>query len=398
MPADLQPVGCFRGCGWRDGSSSSRARALSSQVRRECGVRASDMDLPDWTFAIGIASPICCGCIMRRKSNVPVSRVDATRRKIVEWRRFGAADSPRNCGNGGGPALTDYFCWGLIGFAGADWSMAHSAWRSASISTTAMLSFGLPPAQASAIVHTAEIFTTGASASSHIWHRNVDWRLVIRLGIAGVLGAVLGAWILSNVDAEHHAAVRRRLSGAARHLHPAQGLAARARARCARRRGSGRSDSSPAFSMRAAAAAGDRSRRQAWSAPGHAPRMAVGSVNTTEFFVTVAAATTFFVELGASPWKELLALIAGGMLAAPLGGWMVKHVPRARLMVAVGCLVIGAVALADRTGDEVGVSPCRVHSWPSVRAHPERRTPMHAASRRICAQGAAFAAAVPIAG
>src|SRR2546423_14704100 len=69
------------------------------------------------------------------------------------------------------------------------------------ISTTAMLSMGVPPAQASAIVHTAEIFTTAASAGSHIWHRNVDWRLVMRLGIAGVLGAVLGAWILSNVDA-----------------------------------------------------------------------------------------------------------------------------------------------------------------------------------------------------
>ena len=81
--------------------------------------------------------------------------------------------------------------------------------------------------------------------------------------------------------------------------------------------------------MRAAAEAGDRSPTSSLVGSGHAPRMAVGSVNTTEFFVTVAAATTFFVELGASPWKELLALIAGGMLAAPLGGWMVKRVPRA---------------------------------------------------------------------
>src|SRR5213083_2686011 len=69
------------------------------------------------------------------------------------------------------------------------------------ISTAAMLSLGLPPAQASAVVHTAEIFTTGASAASHIYHRNVDWRLVARLGVAGVIGAILGAWILSNLDA-----------------------------------------------------------------------------------------------------------------------------------------------------------------------------------------------------
>jgi uncharacterized protein len=70
------------------------------------------------------------------------------------------------------------------------------------ISTTAMLAVGVPPAQASAIVHTAEVFTTGASAASHIYYRNVDWRLVARLGIAGTAGAGLGAWILSNVDAQ----------------------------------------------------------------------------------------------------------------------------------------------------------------------------------------------------
>ena len=84
--------------------------------------------------------------------------------------------------------LTDYVLIGLIGFAAqlvdGALGMAFGV-----ISTTAMLSIGMAPAQASAIVHTAEIFTTGASASSHIFHRNVDWRLVVRLGIAGVLGA-----------------------------------------------------------------------------------------------------------------------------------------------------------------------------------------------------------------
>src|SRR6478735_778614 len=68
------------------------------------------------------------------------------------------------------------------------------------ISNTAMLAIGLPPAQASALVHTAEVFTTGASAASHIYHRNVDWRLVARLAVFGVLGAILGAGILSNIE------------------------------------------------------------------------------------------------------------------------------------------------------------------------------------------------------
>src|ERR671922_2754455 len=73
---------------------------------------------------------------------------------------------------------------------------------------------------------------------------------------------------------------------------------------------------------------------------GHAPRETVGSVNTTEFLVTVAAATTFFVELGASPLEHLIPLVLGGMLAAPFGGWMVRHVPARALMIAVGALIV----------------------------------------------------------
>ena len=73
---------------------------------------------------------------------------------------------------------------------------------------------------------------------------------------------------------------------------------------------------------------------------GHAPRQTVGSVNTTEFFVTVAAATTFFVELGLSPMQNLIPLVIGGLLAAPLGGFIVSRVPVRTLMIAVGVLIL----------------------------------------------------------
>src|SRR5258708_12918482 len=68
------------------------------------------------------------------------------------------------------------------------------------LTNTALLAIGLPQAHASALVHTAEVFTTSASAASHIYHRNVDWRMVARLGVTGVLGAILGAWLLSNIE------------------------------------------------------------------------------------------------------------------------------------------------------------------------------------------------------
>lgn len=208
------------------------------------------------------------------------------------------------------------------------------------ISTTAMLSIGLPPAQASAVVHTAEIFTTGVSAASHIYNRNVDWRLVLRLGIAGVLGAVLGAWILSNIDA---AIVRPYVFGYL-FLMSIYILFKAARISMAR-------DGPARFTAPVGFVAGflDASGGGGWGpvatttlvGSGHAPRQTVGSVNTTEFFVTIAATTTFFVELGTSPIKYLIPLTIGGLLAAPLGGWAIKHIPARALMIAVGGLIFG---------------------------------------------------------
>jgi uncharacterized membrane protein YfcA len=71
----------------------------------------------------------------------------------------------------------------------------------------------------------------------------------------------------------------------------------------------------------------------------HAPRKVVGSVNAAEFFVTVAVATTFFIELGTAHVEHIAALIIGGVLAAPFGAYIVRHVPPHALMGVVGVLV-----------------------------------------------------------
>lgn len=207
------------------------------------------------------------------------------------------------------------------------------------ISTTAMLAIGLPPAQASALVHTAEIFTTAASATSHVYNRNVDWRLVMRLGISGVLGAILGAWILSNFDS---LAIRLFVSGYLFFI--GLYILLRAAHRTPMR------DAPAKWVPPVGFVAGflDASGGGGWGpvststliGSGHAPRQTVGSVNTTEFFVTVAAATTFFVELGLSPMQNLIPLVIGGLLAAPLGGFIVSRVPVRTLMIAVGVLIL----------------------------------------------------------
>jgi uncharacterized membrane protein YfcA len=233
---------------------------------------------------------------------------------------------------------SDYLLLGAIGFVAqlidGALGMAFGV-----ISTSAMLTMGVPVAQASAIVHTAEVFTTATSAISHITHRNVDWKLVARLGIGGVLGAVLGAWILSNVDAS-----------AARPFVAAYLLLLGIFILVKASRRIPKADAPPAMVPPLGLVGGflDASGGGGWGpmvastliGSGQAPRQAVGSVNTTEFFVTTAAATTFFVELGIAPWQDLIALVVGGVIAAPFGGWAVKRLPARVLMTLVGGVVI----------------------------------------------------------
>jgi uncharacterized protein len=234
--------------------------------------------------------------------------------------------------------MTDYLLLGAIGFLA---QMVDGALGMAFgvVSNAALLATGMAPAQASAIVHTAEIFTTAGSAASHIYHRNVDWRLVLRVGVAGVVGAVIGAWVLSNIDAR---VGRPFIAGyllimgvvilmrAKRHIPPRE---------------------TPFRWGPPVGLAGgflDATGGGGWGpivtstlvGSGHAPRTTVGSVNTSEFLVTTAAATTFFIELGMVSLGQLAALVIGGLIAAPFGGWVVKHVQVYVLMTMVGLLVI----------------------------------------------------------
>jgi uncharacterized membrane protein YfcA len=70
------------------------------------------------------------------------------------------------------------------------------------ISSTLLVSIGVPPATASAGVHTVETFTTAVSGISHVAHKNVDWRLFARIVIPGIIGGVTGAYLLTQVSAE----------------------------------------------------------------------------------------------------------------------------------------------------------------------------------------------------
>jgi len=214
-------------------------------------------------------------------------------------------------------------------------------------SSTLVLAIGLSPATASASVHLAELGTTLASAFSHRRFGNVDWRTVKRIGIPGAIGAFFGAVVLSSVSAELakpwmaailltlgiYILVRFSLGGMPRR--------------------SGRPYVRGRYLAPLGLTAGfiDATGGGGWGpvatptllATGKMePRKIVGSVDTSEFLVALAASLGFLLALGSHgvKWGIVAALLAGGVVAAPLAAWLVQLVTARLLGACVGGLIL----------------------------------------------------------
>jgi uncharacterized membrane protein YfcA len=209
------------------------------------------------------------------------------------------------------------------------------------ISQTLLVSLlGVPPATASASVHLVEVFTTGTSGASHIWHKNIDWALFRRLAPFGILGGVAGAYVLSNVDASAaRPFVMLYLTGIGVYL-----LLKAIRM------------SKPAFKdpkvTRPLAIAGgflDAAGGGGWGPvvtsnlliQGGDPRKTIGTVNASEFLLTLSISITFIATLGFAAFTvAAVGLIIGGVLAAPLGAILVKRIRPRVLLFAVSAVLI----------------------------------------------------------
>lgn len=207
-----------------------------------------------------------------------------------------------------------------------------------------LLGAGVSPAISSATVHAAECFTTGTSALSHRAFGNIDREQFRRLLLPGIAGAALGAYLLASLPGE---ALKPWIAGylllmgvaiiykafrdfpprrAATHLAPLGFFGALVDAI-----GGGGWGPTVASNL---------------MARGNAFRMTVGTVNAVEFFVTLTASVVFLVTLGLSNWHIIAALALGGILAAPLGAWLVSRLPPRPFQCVVGLVV---VALGTRT-------------------------------------------------
>lgn len=206
------------------------------------------------------------------------------------------------------------------------------------VSSSVLLSLGLPPAVASASVHTAELATSAVSGASHAWFGNVDRKLLLQLAIPGACGGAIGAFFLANIPGEKIAPF---VNGYLVVL----GLLVLARASGhALLRGRMRHPSPLGFVAGALDAIGGGG----WGsiatstliARGGCARIVIGTANAAEFLVTVAISTTLILHVGVQHWNVVLGLLAGGVLAAPFAAWLVKHLPERVVLVAVGGLIV----------------------------------------------------------
>jgi len=206
------------------------------------------------------------------------------------------------------------------------------------ISNTLLLSLGVPPAAASAGVHTVETFTTAVSGISHAVHKNVNWKLFLRIAVPGVIGGGLGAYVLSNIDAGiakpfilvYLTGIGFYLLWRSRHYPP--------------------KEKSPKIVEPLGLAGGflDAAGGGGWGpvvtsnllVQGASPRTTIGTVNTAEFFVTSTISATFITQLGWGAFTlATVGLLIGGVIAAPFGALLAKRVEPKTLMLLVGIVL-----------------------------------------------------------
>lgn len=208
-------------------------------------------------------------------------------------------------------------------------------------SATVLLSVGISPAAISGSIHTAEVFSSAASGYSHYKFGNVNKKLFKALVIPGVIGAALGAVLLTYLGNANTIWLRALLACYTLFLGIKFFINAFRKPQ--------RQKKFKHYSALAGTGGFlDSFGGGGWGplvtttliSKGRSPKYVIGSVSLTEFFVTLASAFTFFTLLGVSHWQVIVALMIGGTVAAPFAAKLAGKMPRKTAFILLGILVI----------------------------------------------------------
>lgn len=206
-------------------------------------------------------------------------------------------------------------------------------------SSSLLLGLGVSPAMTSTSVHVAEVFTTGASGIAHFKLGNVNKKLFLHLLIPGMIGAVIGAYLLSDkIDGE---IIKPFMSAYLMIL----GILI---LRKALQRNKPKSKTRRLGPLAFFGGFMDAVGGGGWGpivtstllSKGRTVNYTIGSVNAAEFFISVSSAGTFLLFNGIDSWQVIIGLILGGVIASPFAAVLVKKMKRKPLMIIVGVLVI----------------------------------------------------------
>lgn len=206
-------------------------------------------------------------------------------------------------------------------------------------SSSLLLGLGVSPSVSSASVHVAEVFTTGASGIAHFKLGNVNKKLFLCLLIPGMIGAVSGAYLLSDkIDGD---VIKPFISA---YLLILGIIVIRKGIQKTKRKTKTKRLGPLAFVGGFMDAIGGGG----WGpivtstllSKGRTVHYTIGSVNAAEFFISLSSAATFLIFTGISSWQVIVGLVIGGVIASPFAAILVRKIKRKPLMIMVGVLII----------------------------------------------------------
>lgn len=208
------------------------------------------------------------------------------------------------------------------------------------ISTTFLLANGVPPAIVSSRVHSARVFSSGVSGYSHHRFGNINKKLFRALVIPGVIGAIVGA-TLAFLGQKYSSYVRIPLSFYTLYLgYYIVKKAFGKRQFSEKVKRAGWLASAGGFMDAFAGGGWGTLVTSTLIAKRRSARYVIGSVCLAEFFVVLASSITFFILLKSVPLFDVLGLIIGGLIAAPIAARLVGKLPLKTMFIIVGSFVI----------------------------------------------------------